>query len=100
VGLLHNSQVLTNPRRPSVMSITFLSSSSIFPRLPLKCFLFFVFAVLVFELTAYTLNHSKWFFLWCFFQDSISWSICPRLASNHNPPISASWVARITGVSH
>jgi hypothetical protein len=43
------------------------------------------------------LNHP--FFLCVrFFQDRVSWTVCPGLTLNHNPPFS--WVAGITCTSH
>jgi hypothetical protein len=38
---------------------------------------FFFFAVLRFELRAYTLSHSTSPFLWVFFSDRVSQTICP-----------------------
>jgi hypothetical protein len=38
--------------------------------------------------------------LWGFFQDRVSWTICPDWLWTMIFLISASWVARITGVSH
>jgi hypothetical protein len=35
-----------------------------------------------------------------FFQDRVSWTICPRWPPTSILLISASWVARITGESH
>jgi hypothetical protein len=39
-------------------------------------------------------------FLWRVFQDKVSWTICPSWLRSTILLISASWVARITGVSH
>jgi hypothetical protein len=39
--------------------------------------IFFVCVVLGFELRTYTLSHSTSSFLWFFFQDRVSWTICP-----------------------
>jgi hypothetical protein len=39
-------------------------------------------------------------FLWWVFQDMVSWTICPGWLRTMILLISASWVARITGVSH
>jgi hypothetical protein len=61
--------------------------------------IFIYFAVLGFELRAYTLSHfTSPFFCDGFFWDRVSRTICliVRIAIL----ISASWVARITGVSH
>jgi hypothetical protein len=41
-----------------------------------------------------------YFFLWRVFWDRISWTICPGWLQTAILPISASWVARITGVSY
>jgi hypothetical protein len=43
--------------------------------------------VLGFKLRAYTLSHSTSPFLWwVFFWNRVSWTICPGLASNCDPP--------------
>jgi hypothetical protein len=65
--------------------------------------------VLEFELKAlwfskqllYHLSHASNPFFAQVFEIEVSWTVCLGLASNHNPDrISASQVARITGVSH
>jgi hypothetical protein len=42
--------------------------------------------ILGFELRAYLLSHSTSPFLVGYFRDRVSPSICPGLASNHDPP--------------
>jgi hypothetical protein len=39
-------------------------------------------------------------FLWTFFWDRVSWTICPTWLQTVILLISASWIARITGASH
>jgi hypothetical protein len=76
--------------------------------LPCKCcragtiliLFFFFFVVPGFELRAYTLNHSTSPFLWWYFWDRVSWTICPSWLQTSILLISASWVVRITDVSH
>jgi hypothetical protein len=64
-------------------------------------FVFFCFfAVLGFELRAYTLSHSISPFLWRVFQDRVSQIICLGWLWTTILLISASWVARITGMNH
>jgi hypothetical protein len=48
----------------------------------------------------YSLSHSTSPFLWWVFQDRFSWTICLEWLQTVILLISASWVARITGVSH
>jgi hypothetical protein len=63
--------------------------------------IFFVcLAVLGFELRAYTLTHSNNSFCVRYFHDRVLWTICPDWLWTSILLISASWVARITGVSH
>jgi hypothetical protein len=60
-----------------------------------------VLCLLGLELRAYTLSHSTSpFFFKGFLQDWVSWTVFPGLAWTVILLISASWVARITGVSH
>jgi hypothetical protein len=61
--------------------------------------LIFFFAGLGFKLMAYTLSHS---ILLCegFFWDRVSWTICLVWLQTMILLISATWVARITGMSH
>jgi hypothetical protein len=59
----------------------------------------FFFVVLEFELRTYTLSHSTSHFLWWFFE-IVSWTVCPGWFWTAILLIAASWVARITGVSH
>jgi hypothetical protein len=64
-------------------------------------FIYFILAVLGFELRAYTLSHSTSLILcWVFFQGRVSWTICPGWLWTSILLISASWVAGITGMSH
>jgi hypothetical protein len=66
---------------------------------PLFCL--FVFALLGFEFRAYTLSHSTSpFFVMGFFQNKVLQTICQGWLWTSGLLISASWVARITGVSH
>jgi hypothetical protein len=59
------------------------------------------FLVLEFELRAYILSHfASPFFVKGFLWDRLSWTICPSWLQTLIFLISASWVARITGVSH
>jgi hypothetical protein len=63
----------------------------------------FFFTVLDFELRTYMLSHSTSLFFVCvmgLFRDRISRTICPGWLRTTILLISASWVARITGVSH
>jgi hypothetical protein len=60
----------------------------------------FFFVVIGLELRAYTLSYSASPFSWGFFRDRVSWTICPGWLQTSILLISASWVARITGVSH
>jgi hypothetical protein len=60
----------------------------------------FFFLVLELELRAFTLSHSTSPFCDWFFQDRILWTICTGWFWTGILPISASWVARITGVRH
>jgi hypothetical protein len=60
----------------------------------------FVFVVLGFELRAYTLSQSTSPFLWWVFRDRVSPAICLGWLWTAILLISASWVARITGLSH
>jgi hypothetical protein len=64
----------------------------------LKWFFFFL-VVLGLELRAYILSHSTIPFLWGFFWDRVS-NVCPVWLRTAILLISASWVARIIGVSH
>jgi hypothetical protein len=62
--------------------------------------LFSFLAALGFELKTCTLSQSTSPFLWWVFWDRVLWTIClgwPQIAILQ---LSASWVARITGVSH
>jgi hypothetical protein len=74
--------------------------------LRLKCaihsdlFSFFIFAVLGFRLRTFTLSHSTRPFLSWVFWDRVLWIICPGWRWTSILVISASWVARITGLSH
>jgi hypothetical protein len=61
---------------------------------------FFFFAVLAFEPRAYTLSHSASPFCTGYFQDRVSQTICPGWLWTKILLISASWVARITDLSH
>jgi hypothetical protein len=62
---------------------------------------FFFFVVLVFEFRAFTLSHSTSpTFCDRVFWDRVSWTICPGLVWTVILLISASWVAKITGVGH
>jgi hypothetical protein len=67
-----------------------------------KVFFFFFFAVLRLELRAYTLSYSisPFIFVMGFFQARVSQTICLGWLWTSIPLISASWVARIAGVSH
>jgi hypothetical protein len=56
--------------------------------------------ILGFELRADTLSHSTNPFLLWFFWDRVSWTICPGWLRIEIFPISASWEARVTGLSH
>jgi hypothetical protein len=58
------------------------------------------FSVLGLELRAYTLSHSTSPFLWRVFWDRVSKTICPGWLHTTILLISASWVARITDMSH
>jgi hypothetical protein len=60
----------------------------------------FFFIVLEFELRVYTLSHFATLFCVGFFQDRVSGIICPSWIRTKILLISASWVARIIGVSH
>jgi hypothetical protein len=71
------------------MSSLFLQSRYIF------------FAVLGLELRAYTLNHStRPIFVMDCFWDRVSWTVSPGWLQTEIFLISASWVTRITGMSH
>jgi hypothetical protein len=59
-----------------------------------------LFWVLGIELWAFTLRHSISPFLWWVFWDRVLWTICPGWLRTMILLISASQVARITGVSH
>jgi hypothetical protein len=48
----------------------------------------------------YHLSHTSSPFCCGYFEDGVSGTILPRLASNSNPPISTYHVAKITGMSH
>jgi hypothetical protein len=62
---------------------------------------FFIFAVLGFELRAYTLTHStRPFFGWVFFEIGTGELFCLAWLQTSILLISASRLARITGVSH
>jgi hypothetical protein len=61
---------------------------------------FFFFLVLGLELKAFTLNHSASPFCDRYFQDRFSQTICPSWLRTTILLISASWVAKITGMSH
>jgi hypothetical protein len=61
---------------------------------------YYYFAVLLLELRAYTLSHSTNPFCVRCFWDRVSRTICPGWLWTVILLISASWVARITGVSH
>jgi hypothetical protein len=63
---------------------------------------FFFFAVLGFELRAYTLSYSISPFCDFFFsfQDRVLWTICPGWLWTISLLISSSWVARIPAVNH
>jgi hypothetical protein len=67
----------------------------------LNPWILFFFLVLGFELRAYNFSHSTSpFFCDGFFWDKVSQTICPGCLWTSILLISASWVARITGVSH
>jgi hypothetical protein len=59
-----------------------------------------LFAVLGFELRTYTFSHFISPFFWWFFQDRVSQTICLAWLGTVILLISASWIARITGMSH
>jgi hypothetical protein len=63
---------------------------------------FFFPPVLGLEWRAFILSHytSLFFFVKGFFQDRVSWTICPGLLQTTILLSPASWIARITGVSH
>jgi hypothetical protein len=63
---------------------------------------FFFFLVLGFELRAYTLSHSTTVLFFCvgFFQDRFLRTVCLGWLQIAILLISASWITRITGVSH
>jgi hypothetical protein len=61
---------------------------------------FFLFVVLAFELRAYTLSQNTSPFLWKVLWDRVWRTICLGWLWNVILLTSASWVARITGVSH
>jgi hypothetical protein len=61
---------------------------------------FFLFAVLGFELRAYTISHSTSTCLWWFFQDRVSKTVCLSRLGTVILLIPASWVAEIRDVSH
>jgi hypothetical protein len=61
--------------------------------------LFFFFAVLGLELRSYTLSHSPALYVLGYFRDRVLQTICPGWIWTMILMISASWVARITGVS-
>jgi hypothetical protein len=63
-------------------------------------FFFLFFEVSRLELRAYTLSHSTSPFCVRYFQDRVSCTICPGWFQTVILLISASWVARIIGVSH
>jgi hypothetical protein len=61
---------------------------------------FFFFVVLGLELRAYTLSHSTSHCWKGFFKIESSWIVCPGWPWTVIVLISASWVARITGLRH
>jgi hypothetical protein len=61
---------------------------------------FFFFVVLGFELRAYTLSHSTSPLLGWVFSERVLGTVCPGWLQNMLFLISASWVVRITGMSH
>jgi hypothetical protein len=61
---------------------------------------FVLFAVLELELRAFTLSHSTSPFCDSYFQDRVSQTTCLGWLRTSILLISASWVARITGMSH
>jgi hypothetical protein len=61
---------------------------------------FFFFVVQGLQLRAFTLNTPSAPFLGRVFQDRVSWTPCPGCLQTMVLLISASWVARITDVSH
>jgi ABC-type Fe3+ transport system permease subunit len=63
-------------------------------------FSFPFFVVLGLEFRAFTLSHSTSPFCDGYFWDRVSWTICLSWLQTVILLISASWVARITGVSH
>jgi hypothetical protein len=69
--------------------------------LHLLLLLLLLFAVLGFELRAFSLSHSTSpFFCDGCLQDRVSWTVCPGWLWTMILLISASWVARITDMSH
>jgi hypothetical protein len=59
------------------------------------------FEVLGIESRAFTLSHSTIpFFCDGYFRDRVSWTLCPGWLQTMIHLISASWVAKITGMSH
>jgi hypothetical protein len=63
-------------------------------------FLSFFFAIVRFEFRAFTLSHCTSPFLWWFFLARVLQTICLGWLWTVSLLIYASWVARITGVSH
>jgi hypothetical protein len=61
---------------------------------------FFFLAILGFELRVYILSYSTSPFCVGFFWGRVSWTVCPGWLRTVILLISASWVARITGMSH
>jgi hypothetical protein len=61
---------------------------------------FFSFAVLGLDFRAYALSHFTSPFLWQVFWDRVLWTVCLGWFLTVILLISASWVARITGLSH
>jgi hypothetical protein len=88
---------------PSTSPFIFLSSGTHPPKQDpfyIPVLHFFVCVVPGLELKAYTLSHSTFSFCVRYFWDKISQTICPGWLQNMTLFISASWITRITSMSH
>jgi hypothetical protein len=100
----HRAEVLAEPQRVRNSTVTCTLGAQSACHWEVNCwrkkgslYFFFFLVVLGFELRAYTLSHSTSPFLWCFFFEiGSAWADFELWSSW----FSATWVARITGVSH